>query len=67
MSRWTCTDPMQHRTAWRVMQRNSRHSAFDGGRRRWSRYSTVRCLRCHRAWRTKARYVATLNDDDDKS
>jgi hypothetical protein len=48
------------RKNWYVARRNSRCSAFDGYRVKWSPYSTVICPACSRAWRTKAAYVSTL-------
>lgn len=48
--------------AWQVTQRHQRCSAFDGYHPRCSDYSAVRCLVCHSAWRTKAKFVGALKD-----
>ena len=47
---------------WVVMQRDCHHSAFSGYHQTPSDYSTVWCLACGAAGRTKARYVAQLVD-----
>lgn len=47
---------------WRVVQRYSNHSSFNGGHYTSSNYSSVTCLRCGSHWRTKANYVASLGD-----
>lgn len=47
---------------WRVMQRNCNHSAFNGYHLTFSDYSSVLCLRCGAAWRTKADYVFATPD-----
>ncbi len=47
---------------WRVTQRHSRCSAFDGYRHMWSPYSAVICLACRACGRTNALYVALLPD-----
>lgn len=47
---------------WVVATRNGNHSAFNGYRYQWSRYSLVRCLACGKTWRTKAAYVRRLRD-----
>lgn len=47
---------------WRVLQRRCNHSAFNGYHRTPSEYSTIQCLRCGAAWRTKADYVWRLPD-----
>lgn len=49
-----------HREYWRVLVRNANYSAFNGGRRTASDYSSVHCHECHLVWRTKADYVQTL-------
>jgi hypothetical protein len=43
-----------------VIRRNSRCSAFEGYRRKWSPYSELYCPACEHLWRTKAEYVNTL-------
>ena len=47
---------------WRVLQRRCNHSAFNGYHQTPSEYSTIQCLRCGNAWRTKAEYVWSLKD-----
>lgn len=47
---------------WRVLQRRCNHSAFNGYHETPSEYSTIQCLRCGAAWRTKASYVWQLAD-----
>lgn len=47
---------------WRVLQRRCNHSAFNGYHMTPSAYSTIQCLRCGAAWRTKAQYVWSLKD-----
>lgn len=47
---------------WRVLQRYCSHSAFSGYHCTPSDWSSVQCLRCGAAWRTKANYVAVLPD-----
>lgn len=51
-----------HRPRWAVAVRNANYSAFNGNRRTPSAYSLVICETCNTAWRTKAKYVATLPD-----
>lgn len=48
--------------AWVVWQRNCNQSAFNGYRRTYSDYSSVRCISCEAFWRTKANYVPQLKD-----
>lgn len=45
---------------WRVLQRNCHHSAFAGYHRTYSDYSSVICMKCGGAWRTRAKYVDDL-------
>lgn len=40
-----------------VIDRHCNHSAFNGYKRTWSRYSAVVCLSCGQYWRTAAAYV----------
>lgn len=49
---------------WRVLVRNSRCSAFEGYQQMWSPYSLVECRRCGLVWRTKAKYVGDLPDEE---
>lgn len=56
-----CRTPV-HRRAWRVLQRLSNRSAFNGGRVTPSAYSEVVCGECGTRWRTKAAYVAGTPD-----
>lgn len=51
-----------HRDAWAVLVRNANYSAFNGGRRTPSAYSSIRCSKCPTVWRTKATYVKHLPD-----
>lgn len=48
--------------AWRVLQRLSNRSAFNGGHYTPSDWSAICCLRCRASWRTKATYVYSLKD-----
>lgn len=48
------------RENWEVLQYMCNHSAFNGGRRTGSAYSSVRCKACGAVWRTKAKYTHTL-------
>lgn len=68
-----CTCAERHKPIaereWYVLQRNCNHSAFNGGRRQYSRYSSITCegtdengRRCLGSWRTKAAYVIHLRD-----
>jgi hypothetical protein len=52
---------------WRVQKRRCNHSAFNGYHETYSEYSTVCCLRCGAAGRTKAAYVALLPDWTEES
>ena len=45
-----------------VVQRNLNHSAFNGYKPTYSRYSEVGCKLCGTRWRTIARYVDSLPD-----
>lgn len=49
--------------AWTVYKRRFNTSAFNGGKRTASDYSSVRCRVCRAVWRTKAAYVRKLPDD----
>ena len=49
-----------------VRQRNCNHSAFSGYHWTPSDYSTVVCLKCHYPWRSKARYVDYLRDENEE-
>jgi hypothetical protein len=51
-----CEGPNK-RENWRVRQYKCNHSAFNGYRYTPSDYSSIHCLECGRAWRTKAKYV----------
>ena len=53
--------PVEKRN-WTVYQRHCNHSAFNGYHWTPSDYSLIRCERCGRLWRTKARYVVRLPD-----
>lgn len=57
-----CRNPW-HRDEWFVRDRKVNYSAFNGGRRTPSDYSSVECPVCPRVWRTKARYVDDLPDE----
>ena len=57
----TCNSSSRHRRYWVVTARQATFSATGGWAR--SAYSSVRCPRCGRAWRTKAAYVASLPDE----
>ena len=48
--------------AWEVTQRYENHSAFNGYHRTPSAYSSIHCVACNANWRTKAGYVAQLQD-----
>lgn len=50
---------------WRVLDRKCNHSAFNGYHWTSSPYSSIQCLRCGAAWRTKAPYVDSLRDRAD--
>lgn len=58
---YACADKA-HRPFWAVIVRNGNYSAYSGYRFTPSDYSSVRCGTCHRVWRTKAGYVASLPD-----
>lgn len=45
---------------WTVLDYRCHYSAFNGYRRTYSDYSTVRCEECGAVGRTKARYVDVL-------
>lgn len=47
---------------WRVLQRQCNHSAFNGYHFTPSEWSSIVCLVCRHAWRTKSRYVSRLKD-----
>lgn len=51
---------------WRIVQFMCNHSAFNGYHKTSSDYSSLRCLNCGRYWRTKANYVYTLRQANDK-
>jgi len=51
--------PIQDRK-WFVSQFKYNRSAFNGYHATWSDYSTVQCLSCGAAGRTKAKYADTL-------
>jgi hypothetical protein len=59
---FACTD-RRHKPQWRVLQRHYNRSAFNGYRVTPSAYSLVQCLKCDRIWRTRAAYVADLEDE----
>lgn len=46
-------------TDWRVVDR---HSTYSRGQHKRSESSTCKCLKCKTTWRTKADYVALLDD-----
>lgn len=50
---------------WRVIQRRCNHSAFNGYHYTPSEWSSVTCIACGRAWRTKAGYAYNLPDYDE--
>jgi hypothetical protein len=52
----------EHRASWVVVQRECNFSAFSGYRQTPSDYSGIRCTRCDRYWRTRAKYVRSLPD-----
>lgn len=45
---------------WVIIDYKCNFSAFNGWRRTASDYSSVRCVECGRAWRTKSNYVNKL-------
>lgn len=47
---------------WFVTRRNKVQSAFNGYRAEWSPYSDVHCRVCGEYWRTKASFVANLQN-----
>jgi hypothetical protein len=51
-----------HERNWVVRVRNGNRSAFNGYRWQSSDYSLVECLSCGAMGRTKAKYVARLED-----
>lgn len=55
-----------HRASWVVVHRKCNFSAFSGYRYTPSDYSLVLCGTCGRRWRTKAAYVDTLPDQEDR-
>lgn len=57
----TCQEK-DHFPDWRVVTRNANYSTFNGGRRTWSPYSELTCLRCGKRWRTKAGYVVKVRN-----
>lgn len=57
--------PIEKR-AWRVVQRQCNHSAFNGYHYTPSDWSHVVCLKCQATGRTKAGYVAQLRDITDE-
>ncbi len=61
----TCTGTRDQRMRnWYVVDRNVNHSAFNGYRPQYSKYSTVRCRNCNMCVRSKGRYVGTLPDGE---
>lgn len=58
-----CQNRREHRSSWVVRTRQANYSAFNGGRRTPSDYSSVVCPLCPAGWRTKAGYVADLPDE----
>lgn len=56
----------EHRAFWRVVARNSNHSAFNGYHKTFSDYSAILCVEklggCGAGWRTRAAYVYELPD-----
>jgi hypothetical protein len=57
-----CQPGPNRRLSWRVLQRRSNRSAFNGYRQTPSAYSEVRCLACGAIWRTRAEYIDSLID-----
>lgn len=55
--------PVEERD-WVVWQRKCNHSAFNGYKYTPSDWSSVACNQCRCSWRTKAKYVNKLRDDD---
>lgn len=55
-------DCMAKHEHWRVLDRHCNYSRFNGGRYTPSDYSACKCMTCGAVWRTKADYVALLND-----
>lgn len=49
---------------WWVTQRHCNHSAFNGYRETYSRYSALTCEKCPACWRTTAAYVGQLKTLD---
>jgi hypothetical protein len=62
MSGGTACGVRGHRSSWEVLVRNANYSAFNGGRRTPSAYSSLRCRACKAVWRTKAAYVKYVPD-----
>jgi hypothetical protein len=58
-----CSGP-DSRRHWRVVQRRQNCSAFNGYHPTPSVYSEVRCLACGSRWRTRAKYVHHLPDEE---
>ncbi len=56
--------PAKRPFRWRVVQREGNASAFNGYHWQRSDYSSVRCTVCGHIWRTKARYVKLLPDEE---
>lgn len=50
------------KTKWFVVDKRCNYSAFNGGKRTESVYSSVTCTGCGGYWRTKANYVDILPD-----
>jgi hypothetical protein len=59
-----CKCEIKDKNNWRVIHRNHNHSHFESpkGAEHYSKYSTVRCMKCQSIGRTKAKYVSHLLD-----
>ena len=49
---------------WVVVDRRCNYSAFSGYHRTPSDYSAIRCTTCGGVWRTKAKYVDWLDNEE---
>lgn len=59
----TCKHSADDRTKFLVViQRMCNHSAFNGGHRTHSAWSSIYCTKCQKLWRSKGFFVNTLRD-----
>ena len=59
-SLYGCQCSVKSDRQWVIVHYRCNYSAFNGYRRTPSDYSLVSCLKCEHSWRTKARYVNSL-------